>query len=188
MQTVVGIFKSRQPAEQSFRALLSEGVPQDCLVFLSGEPDQQKIEGVRTTDAEPPGMGKAMGTYLGSVIGAGAGLSLGSAVASLFVPGVGPIMAAGLGAAALLGVGGAAAGADLGKSSENAMDEGIPRDDVFFYHDLLRRGRSLVIVSTDSEEIAKSAGSIMARNGGEDAEAARERWRTGNGEQLRRAS
>ena len=122
-------------------------------------------------------MGPAMGAVLGGVVGASTGLTLGSVVASLMVPGVGPIMAAGLGAAAVLGVGGAVAGGEIGNAAEKNLDVGVPRDDVFFYRELLKRGRSLVIVNTEQEDEYATANDVMAQSGGEDVNAARHELR-----------
>ena len=188
MHTLVGIFRSRNLAETSVDALLKAGVPESSITFLTPDSGPREIEGVQTTDAEAPGMGKTMGAYLGGVMGAGAGLSLGSAVASLLVPGVGPIMAAGLGAAALLGLGGATVGGTLGHSSEDALDMGMPRDDVFFYRDLLKQGSSLVIVNTQTDDGAASVRSILDHKGAEDVDAARQQWRAQHPEGLKRAS
>ncbi len=188
MHTVVGIFGSRAQAEQAVGALLNTGIPEPSIIYLTGECAPEEIEALRTTDAESPGMGKTMGAYLGGVMGAGAGLSLGSAVASLLIPGVGPIMAAGLGAAALLGLGGAAVGRKVGDESETAMDEGLPKDDVFFYRDLLKQMRSLVIVNTDSDEEAQAVQSILDQKGAEDIKAARAQWEATHPEGLKRAS
>src|SRR5437667_9720573 len=99
-----------------------------------------------------------------------AGLYLGSALASMAVPGVGPILAAGIGAAAALGLGGAAVGGTVGNATEHAMDEGVPRDDVAVYRELLKRRRSLVIVNVDSGELVDRARSVMQQNGTEDVE------------------
>jgi hypothetical protein len=122
---------------------------------------------VPVTDAESPGIGKAISSYLGGAIGAGAGFGLGSAAASLLVPGVGTIFAIGIGAAALLGVGGAAVGAAVGKETETELDEGVPRDDVESYRRLLQQGRSLVIVSVDSDNKAAQVRSFLEEHGGE---------------------
>ncbi len=131
---------------------------------------------VPTTDAEAPGMGEALGTYVGGVIGASAGLFLGSAVASLAVPGVGPVFAAGLGAAAALGLGGAVAGHSVGEAAEHALEEGVPRDDVQFYRDLLKQGRSVVIGMAQSDEQATATREVMKAHGAEDTDAARRHW------------
>jgi hypothetical protein len=54
--------------------------------------------------------------------------------------------------------GGAAAGAKAGDVTAHALDVGVPKDDVQFYHDLLRQGRSLVIANVDTEEQAQLHG------------------------------
>jgi hypothetical protein len=118
-----------------------------------------------------------MGAVLGGAVGASTGLTLGSVLASLMVPGVGPIMAAGLGAAAVLGLGGAVAGGELGNAAEKDLDAGVPRDDVFFYRELLKRGRSLVIVNTEHENEYASAKDAIAQGGGEDVTTARHELR-----------
>ena len=173
MQSVVGVFGSRVAAEQAMRGLLARGVPSQSIIFLSGEAGSAQAENLSTTDAERDGMGETVGAVIGGAVGASAGLSLGSAVASLLVPGVGPIFAIGLGAAALLGLGGAAAGAKAGDVSEHAMDTGVPRDDVSFYRELLKRGRSIVIAEVNYEDEAKTAREIFEQRGGENVEAAR---------------
>jgi hypothetical protein len=188
MHTTVGIFSSRAQAEQAIEHLLAGGTPANTIHYFTGECAPEEIEALRTTDAEAPGMGKAMGAFLGGVIGASGGLSVGSAVASVLIPGVGPIMAVGLGAAAVLGAGGAAAGARVGHKSEDALDEGIPRDDVFFYRDLLKQGRSLVIVNSADDHAARDAREMIHTAGAEDADAARRRWAGSHPEGLRRAS
>lgn len=175
MESVLGIFSSRIRAEQAVQGLLATSISPQDITLLSGEAGNAQVDTLRTTDAERDGMGKAVGGVVGGAVGAGAGLSIGSAVASLLVPGVGTIFAIGLGAAALLGIGGATAGASLGGASEHAADTGVPRDDTFFYHDLLRRGNSLVIANVDGEELASTAKDIFKRMGGEDVDDARQK-------------
>src|SRR5689334_18762582 len=131
MHNVIGIFRECATADRAVRELLQAGIPQDQIVFLTGLDAAAQTASLPTTDGEPEGMGKAVGELVGGAAGASAGLALGSVLASLLVPGVGPIMAAGIGAAALLGLGGAVAGAKLGHESEDALDQGVPKDDVF---------------------------------------------------------
>lgn len=188
MQTLVGIFPSAQQAAQSMQDLLNEGFPQKSVGFITGEVGANDLAKVPTTDTERDGMGKSMGAFLGAVIGAGGGLGLGSALASFVIPGVGPILAAGIGAATVLGLGGAAAGAHLGEESEHALDIGIPRDDIFFYRDLLKLGRCLVVVNLNSEEEAETVTEIFARHSAEDTGEALKAWQSKNPEQLRQAS
>src|SRR5204863_5729760 len=129
---------SGSQAAQAMQDLLSAGFSQKSIGFITGIGGENTLDHMPTTDTERDGMGKSMGAFLGAVIGAGGGLGLGSALASFVIPGVGPILAAGIGAAAVLGLGGAAAGAHLGEESEHALDLGIPRDDIFFYREMLK--------------------------------------------------
>lgn len=177
MYSAVGIFATRKQAENALESLRNSGIPERLMIFLTGEKSENELNQVPTTDAEGDGMGPAMGAVLGGAVGASTGLTLGSVLASLMVPGVGPIMAAGLGAAAVLGLGGAVAGGEIGNVAEKNMDIGVPRDDVFFYRELLVRGRSLVIVNTEQEEEYARAKDVIAQNGGEDVNAARHELR-----------
>jgi hypothetical protein len=85
----------------------------------------------------------------------------------------------GISAAALLGVGGAAAGAAIGKETEKALDQGVPPDDVLFYRELLQRGLSLVIASVDTDASAAATRAVLHNHGAEDVDAARREWRSG---------
>lgn len=152
MEGIVGVFRSRSDAENAVRDLRRMGQPESSIVFLTPEAPDQELSLVPTTNAEEPGIGKTISTVVGGVIGAGAGLGLGSALASLVVPGVGPIFAAGLSAAALLGVGGAATGAAIGDAAERSLDTGVPIDDLGRLRFLLKSGRTLVVVSAGSKD------------------------------------
>ena len=84
------------------------------------------------------------------------------------------ILAAGLGAAAALGIPGGVAGAKIGDNLEPSLDVGVPRDDVFFYRHLLKAGRSLVIINTD--EHAEEARNVLHQNAAENLDEARKQW------------
>lgn len=172
MQTVVGIFSSRNSAAAAVAGLRAIGLPEDSIVFLT-PGNQPDLSAVPTTDAESDGIGKAITGFVGGAVGGGVGMGVGSALASLFVPGVGIVFAAGIAAGVLLGIGGAATGAKLGEETEKALDTGIPQDDVLFYRELLKQGRSLVVVSTDSDELAALARAVMHEHGSEAVETAR---------------
>src|SRR5207249_12130755 len=100
MPSVVGVFTSCAAADKAVTGMLRQGIPPQSLIIRTSG---QQVEQAPTTDTEAHGMGKAIGAFVGGVVGASAGLGLGSAVASLVVPGVGTILAAGIGAASLLG-------------------------------------------------------------------------------------
>ena len=76
METIVGVFRTRVAAAQALSGLLKNGIPQQSIVFLTGDQSQAEIASVPTTDAEPDGMGKTLGSYVGGIMGAGAGLYL----------------------------------------------------------------------------------------------------------------
>jgi hypothetical protein len=183
MQSVTGVFRSRTDAEVVVGDLVNHGVPQPSIILLSsdqsslrglgggkGDGDEaveEKLESMPTTDAEADGMGKSVGALMGGGVGATLGWAAGAAVANLLVPGVGTIFTLGLGGAALLGLGGAVAGAEVGDVTEHALDTGVPKDDVILYRQLLKEGRSLIVVNVDDEDLAKTAKSVMKEQGGE---------------------
>ena len=109
-------------------------------------------------------------------MGAAGGATLGLAVASLAVPGIGPVIAFGMVGAALLGVVGAAAGSAIGDQVEEELGEGVPHEDLYVYEDALRHGKSIVIAYIDDEDLADRAGDVIDSSGAEDIEDLREQW------------
>jgi hypothetical protein len=95
----------------------------------------------------------------------------------MLVPGVGTIFAIGLGAAALLGLGGAVTGATVGEATEHTLDIGVPRDDLSLYRELLQRGRSLVIANCESDDQASVVSEVFRAQGAEDIDDARQELR-----------
>jgi hypothetical protein len=186
MQTEVGIFNSRPQAERAIQGLLSTGIPESAITVLAGE--NSNLEQLPTTDTEADGMGKTLTGFLGGAAGLGAGFGLGTAAASMLIPGIGPVIAVGVGAAALLGAGGAAVGAKLGDSSEAAADHGSPKDDIYLYHDLLGQRKVLVLVNSDSLEETSSARRIFDEQGAENVEDARTTLKARHDTRLRDAS
>lgn len=175
MQSVLGIFDSRAVAEQAVQGLLATPIAQRSIIFLSGEAGKAQVENLTTTDTERNGMSEVVGGVVGGAVGTGVGLALGSAIASLLVPGVGTIFAIGLGAAAVLGLHGAAAGAAAGEASEEAADIGVPKDDTLIHRELLKRGRSLVIANVHDDRLASMAKAVFHRLGAEDVDEARKK-------------
>ncbi|HWP44177.1 MAG TPA: hypothetical protein VNO14_13120 [Blastocatellia bacterium] len=176
MKTTVGIFTSRSEAEKAVERLRDAGIAKRNIDLLTPGAAEEEIEDVPTTDAEQPGMGKALGGVVGGALGASGGMSLGAATAAMFVPGVGPIIASGIIGAALFGIGGAAAGAMAGEALEGGMAEGLPRDELFVYEDALRRGRSVVIVLAEDDEQYDRAREVLSEAGAESVDSAREQW------------
>jgi len=162
METLIGVLVSRAAAENAIAELLRIPVPEESLTFLTANPDPA---------GDAKGGSKFMGACLGGIFAGTAGLSLGAAAATLLVPGVGPVLAIGIGAAALLGLGGAGAGAALsapvssGAGDQPAATTSRGPLDAEFFRDVLKKGRSLVIVHTDSKQVAESACGVLDRLG-----------------------
>jgi hypothetical protein len=178
MQSVVGVFRSLDQAQQAIRRLTELGIrPEDINLLAPG--DHAKAEQLPVDPTEQPGMGATMGGFMGATIGAAAGLGGGAAIASLLVPGVGPVMAIGFAATALLGLGGAAIGAKAGEAVENRDTHGLPEDEIFLYEDALRQGRTVVVVFAPDSDAADRVRAALAASGAESLDAAREQWWTG---------
>jgi len=77
---------------------------------------------------------------------------------------------------ALLGAGGAFTGAALGSKADQDTTEGLPADEIFFYEDALRQGRTVIIVMANGATEAQRAQEILAEAGAESLDAARSAW------------
>jgi len=171
MKTVVGIFSSQADAARAYGDLRSLNLHRDDIILLSPEASLQQIDAVPTEDGEQPGMGKA----LGGVVGGAMGLAAGAAVASLLLPGVGAVIAIGLGAGTL-GLGGAVAGAASGGALEELLTRGLPKDEIYLYEDALRQGRTVIVVTSEDDDLLTQSRQLMEHNGAESLDAAREKW------------
>ena len=179
MEVVTGVFKSRDNAEKAVSQLRALGIPDQRIGIISpGRASADTVEkGVPVTDTEDPGMGRAMGAAVGGAMGAAGGATLGLAVATLAIPGIGPVIAFGMVGAALMGLVGAAAGSAVGDTVEEELGEGIPHEDVYLYEDALRHGNSIAIAYADDDsDQADQAKEVLNNAGAEDVETLRERW------------
>ena len=176
MQTVVGIFTTREAAERAVAHLQSRGITPEYLNLLTPGTSKEELAAVPTTDAEQPGIGQAIGGVVGGAMGASGGL-LGATIATALIPGIGTITAIGMAAVGLLGLaGGALAGAVAGGSLENALSQGLPKDELFVYEDALRQGRTVLIALVDDPAQAEVIHADLAAAGAESLDAARENW------------
>jgi len=157
METAIGVFASRDRAEEAISEL-KQHVPDGSIVFLT------------RSESEAVKVSKEFGGFVGGVAGGAAGLYAGI-VASLLVPGLGPVFALGLGAAGLLGLAGASGGAALGKTVAQDAQAPLPTpevkcsEDAAFFREVLKEGRSLIVVRTESKEIATAACAVLDRLG-----------------------
>lgn len=173
MKTVVRLFDDVAIAREGVEDLLAAGFEQQHITLMAYDPhgdytsllDKPEIAG----DA---GEETAAGAGIGALIGGIGGLLLG--FGALTITGIGPIVAAGPIAAALLGAGtGATVGGLVGLLVESDVDEGQAQ----LYAEGVRRGGTLVVVQADAEE-AQRAEQILERRGPVDLEERSAGWRS----------
>jgi len=175
MKSVVGVFKSRSDAERGAAELVPLEIPKDRINILTPEASNKEIAVVATVAGEQPGMGKAMGAVVGGAMGVAGGAGLVPAIASLLIPGVGPVVGIGIIAGTLLGAIGALGGGAVGGALESGMFEGLPEDELFVYKDALRRGRTVVVVTAEDND-ANAVRGALEFAGAESIDRAREMW------------
>jgi hypothetical protein len=173
METVVGVFRSREDAVGATRRLRAAGVGADRInLFFPGATPEELTREVPTTGGEQRGMGKVIGGTLGGGVAAGV-------AATMLIPGIGPVTAIGLAAGALLTAGGILGGAAAGGAVENALTDGLPADELVVYEDALQKGRSVLFVLAQDEAEATVSRRLLAEGGAESLDAAREEWWVG---------
>jgi len=175
MKPIVGIFTHRSDAEDAAKDLRTQGIAERDINLLFPGVSEDALRRLPTDEGEQPGMGEAVGAVVGTGLGASSGAYLGAATSAL-IPGIGPVLAIGAGAAALLGIAGAVGGAAAGGALEDALSDGLPKDEWFVYQDALRQGHAIVIVSAADDEQAETVRRTLERHGAESVDAARERW------------
>jgi hypothetical protein len=161
MKTTTGIFASRAAAEQTVQRLRESGFAEEEISYLTPGTSSAKINAVPTAEGEQPGMGPALGGVVGGAIGLSGGMGVAAAISSLFLPGVGPVLAVGFAGAALAGAAGALGGAAVGGALEDALTEGLPKDELYFYIDALKKGRTVIICRADDEQKLADARRIL---------------------------
>jgi anti-sigma B factor antagonist len=159
METAIGVFASRDRAEQAVKELRQQAVSEESISFLTRSETEAKT------------IAKEFGTYVGGFVGGAAGMSAGVVAAALLLPGVGPVFALGFGAAALLGLAGAGAGRTVGSAATRDTQTPTPTpeekcsEEAAFLREVLKEGRSLIVVQTESREVATLACGILDRLG-----------------------
>ena len=159
MHTAIGTFDSRESAEEAYRTLLMRYVPPQEILYLT------------RSHCEAAAPSKDLSATLGGLMGAATGMTAGVGAAVLLaIPGVGQVIAVGFGAAALLGLAGASAGSTLHKAGDD--DRSVRptphercRDDVEFFRQVLAEGHSLIVVRTESHEVANVANRVLSHRG-----------------------
>ena len=166
MQSVVGIFSWREDALRAVEALRAAGVPPARIgLLMPGTPPRDVERRIPVDEGEAPGMGAAVGGVIGGAVGLSA--------AAIVLPGIGPLVLAGLLAAGLAGTAG---GAAVGDTLEDVLSGGVPRDDLPIYQAALRAGRSVVVGSVGGDRDAERVRETFRAAGADSVDAARDGW------------
>ncbi|MFY9911269.1 MAG: STAS domain-containing protein [Candidatus Sulfotelmatobacter sp.] len=157
METGIGVFSSRDRAEEAVRALRHSGVPEESIIFLT------------RSETEAKAVAKEFGASVGGFMGGAAGMTAGVIAATLLLPGIGTVFALGFGAAALLGAAGAGAGTAMASAAASSdmqpSSDQKSAEDIAFFREVLKEGRSLVVVRTESQADAAAACAILDQLG-----------------------
>jgi uncharacterized membrane protein len=133
--TVTHVYDDYESAQSVISDLEAAGFDHGDISMVSRHRDRS---GAASEDDDN---GAATGATLGGVVGAGAGLL--ASLGVIAIPGIGPLVAAGILATTLTGAaGGAVAGGLLGA----LVDYGVSEDDAQVYAESVRRGGTLVSV------------------------------------------
>jgi len=162
----VGVFSSRQAAEQALHELRDSGFPMDrvsVVVRDGGKHDEMAGANVRDRIGTKADEGATIGAVSGGALGGLTGLLVG--LGTLAIPGIGPIMLAGATATALATtLAGGAIGAVSGGLLGALIGLGIPEERARVYQDRVARGGYLVIVDGTDSDIRR-AEAILHRRG-----------------------
>lgn len=156
MQSVVSVFASPAEAGHATENLRATAVPPERLVVLTpGTPGIEIERRVPGESGESPGMGAAVGAVVGG--------SIGLSAAALVLPGVGPVVAAGI---LVAGLAGAAGGGVAGQALEEHLSRGLAGEDLEAARRALRAGHTVAIVLAENDDEADVARDTLAAAGG----------------------
>ena len=140
-RTVSRLFDSYSQAQAAVEALEQAGFTSSEISLVSRYRDDNTL----VDDDEVSGT--ATGATAGALVGGGGGLL--AALGLIAIPGIGPLVAAGVLATTLVG---AAGGSVVGGLIGALTDAGVSEEDAHVYSEGVRRGSSLVTVTTDDAE------------------------------------
>ena len=155
VQSVIGVFNSREQAEQAVNALRTQGFTTEEINIVSKDKNKQNRQGSEYFEDDITD-----GALTGGTLGGIGGLLLGAG--ALAIPGVGPILAAGPIAAAL-------SGAVAGGIAGGLIDWGIPAEAGKRYERQVAEGGILAVIRADAAK-ANQAAQILRQSGAKDVE------------------
>jgi hypothetical protein len=154
--TIAGFFHTRREGEAAQDALLAAGFARDRVSFVAGDTREHEtpaIGPIKNVDGDTE---LAKDAFLGSAIGLFAGMI------AVFIPGIGPLIAAGPLAGAIAGL---SVGAGTGGLLGLLKDHGVSDEEADFYAEGVRRGGALVTTQYADADDEKLARDIMQQHG-----------------------
>ena len=169
--TVIGLYDRLDDAQNAVSELVSAGFPRENISIVAADTEGKFKTYMGESSAEG-GEGVAPGAGVGAAVGGLGGLLVG--LGALAIPGIGPVLAAGPIATALIGMGvGAVTGGLIGA----LVDAGVPEEQANLYAEGVRRGGTLVKV-TAPEDRVDEANRIMDRFNPIDIDQRATTWRS----------
>jgi hypothetical protein len=157
----IGIYQTREQVENAVDRLEAAGFrTADISVIMPDNVGTKDFAHEKNTKAPE---GAAAGAATGAVVGGAMGWLVG--IGALFIPGIGPFVAAGPLVAAISGVG---VGGVIGGLSGALIGMGIPEYEAKRYEGLIKGGKMLLSVHTDDGEWAARAKDILTASGADD--------------------
>ncbi|EAZ91524.1 hypothetical protein [Crocosphaera chwakensis] len=149
----VGVYKNREDLETVLKAIKDSGYDMNRVSLITRDIDE--IEGAKEVTEKHGNEAKegaAAGATSGTVLGAVGGFLVGVGVLS--IPGIGPLLAAGVEIPALAST---AAGAGIGAATGGIIGAlvglGIPEEKAKVYEDRIKAGDHLIMVSGTDEQL-----------------------------------
>ncbi len=179
-KTVVALYDSHDAVNRAVNELVNNGFARDDISILTPNAEGEYVRETSASMEESAAQGAGVGAGLGAALGGLGGLLVG--LGALTIPGVGPVLAAGPLATALTGLAGAGVGAIAGGVTGGLLgtliDLGIPEERAHYYAEGVRRGGTLLVVST-TDDRTRDAVDIINRQHPIDLNQRAEEWRQG---------
>jgi|GEM_PF-1621326 len=157
-QTVIGVFEREEDVSRAINDLKVAGFTPESISLVS--KDRNVRSDIGNGDNNEAGQGALAGALGGGTLGAVLGWLL--AGGALLIPGIGPVVAAGVFAAT---VGGALIGGTVGAIGGALAGLGVPAEDAAEYEGHVKEGRTLLTVSAPTGQMVQSAYDVFERNG-----------------------
>ena len=146
METAIGVFDSRSGAQEAVQELLDRNLPRDAIVFLT------------RSESDARSMARLLTSYAGTLVAEAVNASLGPGASILLIPALGRVFSVGYAAASLLG---------MSSDRRNTLAEPTPQEEAThesaLFRSILQQRHSIVLVRTESRELARAACEVLDR-------------------------